>query len=482
MPTPRFGKRPARPWQTTQPPRPTPSWWPNSRLPTTAGKRVALIHALGYRADPASVEVLGKQLADADASVAVAAAGALGKIGGPEAARLLAAAKQGSSELRRAIADARLCCANQMLNHGNTVEAAKIYQELGAPSQPRPIRRGALAGQLRAAGDGATAMVLEWLGSSDADARDAAAAHVGQLSSRAAMAQLGAELFKLPAPSQVMLLNVLAAKGDKSAVSVAASAAKSESPEVRIASLVALGKLGDASVVSQLIELTLSNTPVAGLAREGLQQVVGAGVNEAIVAAMERAAVPARIQLIEVLEARGAVVAVPALLKQAEQQDAVLRSVAVRALGRLAEPKDVPALVALALKTANRRERDDVEKAIVFVCNMQNAQLRSLPVLDAYSSAKADERRALLAVLGRIGGPRGPQGRQGSDPIERRRAGRRRHPRPVPLARRYRGQRTSRTRRRRRQQGSSNPGPAGVRPRDNHSGRGSGRENSGIAR
>ena len=126
-----------------------------------ASKRVALIHALGYRADPASVEVLGKQLADADASVAAAAAGALGKIGGPEAARLLAAAKQGSSELRRAIADARLCCANQMLNNGHTAEAAKIYQELGAPSQPRPIRRGALAGQLRAAGDGATAMVLE---------------------------------------------------------------------------------------------------------------------------------------------------------------------------------------------------------------------------------------------------------------------------------------------------------------------------------
>ena len=61
--------------------------------------------------------------------------------------------------------------------------------------------------------------------------------------------------------------------------------------------------------------------------------------------------------------------------------------------------------MALALKTANRRERDDVEKAIVFVCNMQDAATACQPVLAAYSSAKAEQRRALLAVLGRIGGP-----------------------------------------------------------------------------
>jgi len=56
-----------------------------------AVERVALIHALGYRGDLASVEVVGRQLADADASVAAAAAGALGKLASSDAAGVLAA-------------------------------------------------------------------------------------------------------------------------------------------------------------------------------------------------------------------------------------------------------------------------------------------------------------------------------------------------------------------------------------------------------
>jgi len=220
------------------------------------------------------------------------------------------------------------------------------------------------------------------------------------------MAQLAAELSKLPAPSQIMLLGILVAKGDKSALPAARSAAKSENLEVRVAGLVAIGKLGDTSVVPLLIESALSGTPAAGRAREGLEQVSGAGVDEAIVAAMEHAALPARNVLIEVLEARGAVAAVPALLKQAEQQDASLRAAALRALGRLAAPTDISALIALALKTAKGRDREDVEKAIVLVCNMHDAQHQADPVLAAYSAAAKAERLALLPVLGRIGGPK----------------------------------------------------------------------------
>lgn len=371
-----------------------------------AATRIALIHALGYRRDPANVEALGRQLTDADASVAAAAAYALGTIGSAEAAGALAAIKPNSAQLRRAVADARLRLAQRMLKDGELAEAAEIYRELNAPSQPRAVRLAAKAGQLRAAGDRAPTLLLQWLQSDDADSRGSATGYIGELRDPAAMAQLAAALFRLPAPSQITLLGVLVAKGDKSAMSAAKLAAKSDNPEVQVAGLAAIGRLGDTSVVPRLIELAVSDAPTAVPAREGLQQVSGDGVDEAVVAAMEQqTTIPAKKTLIAVLEARGVVAAVPALVKQAEQSDPTLRAAAIRALGRLATTRDIPALAALASKAAKGRDRNEVEKVIVLVCNMDTALALGGPVLAVYSTAGKADRLILLPVLGRIGGP-----------------------------------------------------------------------------
>jgi HEAT repeat protein len=145
--------------------------------------------------------------------------------------------------------------------------------------------------------------------------------------------------------------------------------------------------------------------PLAEAARESLGEVFGDGVDEAIVVAMQKATIDLRAALIEILSDRGASTAVPALLAEAEHKDAGIRTRAVKALGNIAEPKNVPAVVALLLKTAKGRQRDDLEKAVMLVCNRTpQAGDRADPVIAFIARSGDEDRCTLLPLLGRIGG------------------------------------------------------------------------------
>lgn len=109
--------------------------------------RVAIANALGSRRDEESTGALARLLESSDQPVACAAAAALGKIGGPEAAKALSRARaKASGELLRVAADAYLLCADRFLAEGWNVEAAEIYKEMYSPSAPKLVRIAALQG------------------------------------------------------------------------------------------------------------------------------------------------------------------------------------------------------------------------------------------------------------------------------------------------------------------------------------------------
>jgi len=122
-------------------------------LPKTQGMvRVGIIHSLGYRKDSQAVAALGKLLEDSDEAVAQAAAWALGRMGGGEATRLLAARKDtAGGRVRSEVLDACLVCAEGLLAEGNKAQAEAIYNELNVEAMPEPIRRAASRGINKAA-------------------------------------------------------------------------------------------------------------------------------------------------------------------------------------------------------------------------------------------------------------------------------------------------------------------------------------------
>ncbi len=94
--------------------------------------KIGVISSLAGRGDTACVQQLAALLGG-DSRTAVAAADALGRLHTPEAVQALAAASSVSDKAAAAaIVDARLACAESLLQQGKRGEATAIYQSLAA--------------------------------------------------------------------------------------------------------------------------------------------------------------------------------------------------------------------------------------------------------------------------------------------------------------------------------------------------------------
>ncbi|MBL8798400.1 MAG: hypothetical protein JNM56_31180 [Planctomycetia bacterium] len=378
------------------------------RLPKAAGRtKVGLLNALAHRGDASATAAVAKELVSDDVAAGNAAARALGRFATPEAAQVLAAARtKAMAEVRPAIADAWLQCADRRLKEGKAADALAIYQALHKPDEPRPIRLAALQGVLRSVGDQAGAMTLDILGGTDADARAIAVGQIENLNAKA-LQTLAASSDKLPAASQVLVLTALAARGDRSQLPVALAAAKSADARIKQAGIQALGRLGDASVVELLLENLFAASALSGPAADSLVQLAADGVNDKLLAALAAEKSPARLSaLIGVVERRKVAGAAPVLLQAARGDDAGVRASAFAGLKALAEPKHVPEMVLALLKTEKGKERADAELAIVTVCaQIPEPAKRADALLALLKDGAKGQRADLLPLLGRLGGP-----------------------------------------------------------------------------
>jgi len=164
--------------------------------------------------------------------------------------------------------------------------------------------------------------------------------------------------------------------------------------------------VGDVTALPALVELAAAEGPVGQTARESLQAIYGPKIDEQIFAALKAEKDPVRrAAWIGVLQSRQPAGVVHLLLNEVTGQGPMVATRALAALGKLAAPKDIPALVAVVLKTENGTVRDEAERAVRQIClQIADAKKRAQPVLSIYQAAAPAERLALLPLLGRIGG------------------------------------------------------------------------------
>jgi HEAT repeat protein len=138
-------------------------------LPKVSRKlKPGIISSLGTRRDKKSIKAFSKLLGDwdiqvtkamtvsgilddFDIQVAKAAAQSLGLIGTSAAAKELTGfAKKASANMKMAVGDASLVCAEQMLADGNKAEAVALYKKLRGDDQPKRVQVAAMKGMLTA--------------------------------------------------------------------------------------------------------------------------------------------------------------------------------------------------------------------------------------------------------------------------------------------------------------------------------------------
>ena len=216
---------------------------------------IGVIHSITVRRDAKAVDGLIERSKDADTEVASAAAVALGHIGGPAASKALAASlSTAPASVRSAAAEGCILCAEKLLADGNRSAGhhpvrcslqggrAQAADHRGDPRGHPRSRRG------RSAAAGRAVEIAR-------NARFAIGLRVAaELAGHEVTAALAAELAQAAPPRQVLLLHVLADRGDTSALPAVLQAASAQAEDVRGAAVLALGRLGNASCVPVLLD------------------------------------------------------------------------------------------------------------------------------------------------------------------------------------------------------------------------------------
>jgi hypothetical protein len=376
---------------------------------TDAPFKIGLINALAQRADKASAPALIHELVNRDVGVAVAAARALDKVGGPETFKQLQGAGFPMNKDPRVgseMGETYLRWAEDATKRG---DKGAVYDALRSPSHARrAIRMAALKGLLDMAQEKQQATMIRLvLAGNDRDDWSVALKQVGRLG-QPGVVELAARLPELSPAAQAALLDVLGGRRCQAALPAVLEAVKSADEKVSLAALRALGGVGDASVVSLLVEKTFAGGEAGTAARESLETIFAKGTDEILLERMKQATdVAQRKTLIEILDRRMVAAAVPAILAETANEDGGIRLAAYTSLAHLATPGDVAAILRAMLKSKDGDDRREAQRTVVAICyRFAEYDERAEPVLAVYDAASKEEKAVLLPLLGHIGGPK----------------------------------------------------------------------------
>ena len=365
-------------------------------------QKAAIVAALGQRRASSALPLLEPMLRDP--ALAPTAAIAIGRIGGPAASKALASAYGAASgESKRLLAASLLEAGDGLLAARDTEGAASVFGTLAADrTLPAPMRTAAFIGSISAASPRAPSLLVTMLGGDDADARAAAIARIGDIIPPDGIGPVCDLLPRLPDAAQVQVLTAIARHPASRVRPAALNAAKSDSPDVRVAALRTLESAGDASTVAFLADTAGSapKGPVQDAARHTLASLKGRDVDDAIVAMLGQPA-PAALtaELLRAVADRRIFLAKPAVAASLTAPSAQVRIEAMRTLRAIGTPSDASPVLDVLLKTSDETEQTEAEKTVAALLQKGSPENRSRLLRTRLFAEKDPAVRATLIGL-----------------------------------------------------------------------------------
>ena len=328
--------------------------------------QTGIISSLGFRRSPAAVGPLDKILVGRNIELAVAAVYALGRIGGKEAAVVLArACKSPTPAIKDAAFTAVLACAEGFLVAKNPQPAAALYESILALKPAASVRRAATIGKINAAGGRAAEVLLDSLRANDEVVQEAAVAAIKDTIPAEGIGPITAMLPLLAEGTRVKLLAVLAEYPKDRVLSSILKSLKSPSKFERVAAFKALASAGDASSIPTLAEAaaTLAGEEQAA-ARTSLSLVKGRDADEAVLTILGKDASEAmKSELIQAVGERRIFAGKNVLMGQLSVPSSRLRIQSLKVLKIIGTPSDISGLLNHLSKAADDAEREETENA-----------------------------------------------------------------------------------------------------------------------
>ena len=367
---------------------------------------VGTINSIGVRRSAGAVEILSGKLADKDAQVASAAAVALGKIGNDAATKKLRESLAGGNdEVRSAIAEGCILCAERLLAGGKADEAVAIYDEVREAQVVKARKLEATRGAILARKSAGIPMLIEQLQSNDKQFMQIALSAARELPGSEVDEALAAELTKIGPERAALILYALADRNLKTVPAAVLAAAKEGDKQVRIAAVGFIGRLGNESSIDTLVGVaTESDAELAQAARDALAALPGAKVNAEIAARLDKADGKALAALIAAVGQRR-FEATAALRKALEHKDPLVRSAALTALGETIGAKDLSVLISQAVAAKDAELAEAAHKALrAASVRMADRDATAAELTAAMQRAPAEAKTKLLETIGAIGG------------------------------------------------------------------------------
>jgi HEAT repeat protein len=368
--------------------------------------RSGVIDSLGERCDDTAVPIIASVLNDSDDRVVTAAARALGKIGnGIAADALWAAHSKADGKRRTAISQGMLLCASNMFKAGAKGRAVGIFEELTGDDESANVRLAAIAGDIRAVQNNRGGATRNYLTSNDSTIRAAAASVLPDLSTEDLCA-VAADMRNIPAGNQIAVLSAARIRGDHKLLSAVVNALKTGNESVRVAAVRALGTVGDASALPQLVQLAAKEGDIGKAAQDSIALLKGRDIDAKIIDFLKAEKDPQRrAAWIDVLAFRRPAGSTETLMAEAVDSDPTVRGHAMAALAQMAAPSDLAGMIAGVLAAQPGAERDAAERAVMLLlAQVKPAGQRGVQVLAAIDASPGDH-LVLLPLAARFGGP-----------------------------------------------------------------------------
>lgn len=369
---------------------------------------VGVINSIGVRRDSAAVELLSAKLKDADTQVASASAVALGHIGGDAATKTLRAALADSSpEVRSAVAEGCVLCAERLLAAGEAATATQIYDEIRSAELPLQRVIEGIRGAILARGQDGLPLLMETIRSDNKKMFQLALGTVREFPGSAVNEALAAELTKASPSRAAMIVHALADRSETVDVAVILKAAEQGDNQVRLSAIDALQKVGDETCLTTLLEIAAGqDKELATAAQETLAVLPGDSVNGEIGVMLPTARGNRQRLLLQLIGQRRIVSEVESVENAFDNSgDASIRSAALVALGEIAPLQKLPFLISQVVRPKHSGDAAVAQKALKAASvRMPDREACAAKLSEALSEAPAAAKTTLLEILFSVGG------------------------------------------------------------------------------
>ncbi|OGV69712.1 MAG: hypothetical protein A2283_17290 [Lentisphaerae bacterium RIFOXYA12_FULL_48_11] len=363
-------------------------------------KQIGIIQTLATRRNPKLADVLKGYLSSDNTDLIRASLHALARVGGEDALMVLKSAEL-SGEFQPLRELAMMDAVYNLAANGGRKKALAIFEHQYKAGTYLPAVISAFNGLIDYGPDPVSIFAAALKDQRKLLAL--AAAKASMRMTNEGIAKILCEAFSSVQPEvQIAIVRALAERGDRVGLPVIRSAMVGADKVVQAEAVAACEKIGDVTVVNDLMVLAMGGMPGA---QQALSRLNDAEVNGLLVKLLDDPD-PAKVRIAAIgLKLRDDLSALPRLMKMAESDKSELRTVSFEALEGFAGENEIPSLIALLGKTSVFSEQDRIASILWKATRlMENEDARFRKLWGDVGSCSDQVKVAVLPLASAAGG------------------------------------------------------------------------------